>query len=120
MNLENVIVCAVCLVVIAIVGYFMYTKVTSQQQEMVKLAKRCEAIEMMFAKPPPLDDLQAMYRPKYNQGASNQDQGPCESAMCDLSPLQIEVNEEDLDNIANAELSKVMATEKPTPRKKSD
>ena len=65
MNLENIIVCAICLVAIAIVGYFMYTKVTAQNQEMFKLSKRCEAIEMMFARPPPPDDLQAMYRPKY-------------------------------------------------------
>ena len=27
-----------------LVGYFMYTKVTAQNQEMFKLSKRCEAI----------------------------------------------------------------------------
>ena len=36
MNLENIIVCAICLVAIAIVGYFMYTKVTAQNQEVVQ------------------------------------------------------------------------------------
>lgn len=131
MNLENIIVCAICLVAIAIVGYFMYTKVTAQHQEMLKLSKRCEAIEMLFARPPPPDDLQAMYRPKYTQRNTQNNaterqppvthphiydrpsprSPPCESAMCDLEPLQIDTNEDELDHIVNAELSKVIEEE---------
>lgn len=145
MNLENIIVCAICLVAIAIVGYFMYTKVTAQNQEMLKLSKRCEAIEMMFARPPPPDDLQAMYRPKYAperaahpsrnpQPHSHEQQPvyhqqrqpydrpsprspPCESAMCDLEPLQIDTNEDELDHIVNAELSKVIEEDKASPKR---
>jgi len=139
MNLENIIVCAICLVAIAIVGYFMYTKVTAQNQEMFKLSKRCEAIEMMFARPPPPDDLQAMYRPKYvaekpvsdhpqqphDQGSYEQPYDrpsprspPCESAMCDLEPLRIDTNEDELENIVNAELSKVIEEGKASPKRK--
>jgi hypothetical protein len=149
MNLENIIVCAICIMAIAIAGYFMYTKVTTQNQEMLKLSKRCEAIEMLFARPPPPDDLQAMYRPKYapehpasSSGNSNQPQTerqypmyeqhrqqpydrlqprspPCESAMCDLEPLHIETNEEELDHIVNAELNKVIEENKASPRRKT-
>ena len=128
MNLENIIVCAICLVAIAIVGYFMYTKVTAQNQEMLKLSKRCEAIEMMFARPPPPDDLQAMYRPKYAppqerrqvyEQRRQQPSPPCKSAMCDLEPLQIDTNEDELDHIVNAELSKVIEEDKASPKRKS-
>lgn len=146
MNLENIIVCAICLVAIAIVGYFMYTKVTAQNQEMHKLSKRCEAIEMMFARPPPPDDLQAMYRPKYAPGTTQRQDAPpqqderqhmyeqrrqqpydrpsprsppCESAMCDLEPLQIDTNEDELDHIVNAELSKVIEEDKASPKRKT-
>ena len=113
------------MVAIAIVGYFMYTKVSAQNQEMLKISKRCEAIESMFARPPPPDDLQAMYRPKYSQPRERAEQHerssayerpsprspPCESAMCDLEPLHIETNEDELDHIVNAELTKVIETE---------
>lgn len=140
MNLENIIVCAICLVAIAIVGYFMYTKMTAQNQEMLKLSKRCEAIEMLFARPPPPDDLHAMYRPKYTQPNEQHDKvhdhdihdkihdkvydrpsprsPPCESAMCDLEPLQIDTNEDELDHIVNAELSKVIEKEGRSPKNK--
>jgi hypothetical protein len=136
MNLENIIVCAICLVAIAIVGYFMYTKVTAQNQEMLKISKRCEAIEMLFARPPPPDDLQAMYRPKYaaerpapvnSQHQSQTERQydrpsprspPCESAMCDLEPLQIDTNEDELDYIVNAELNKVIE-ENASPKRKT-
>jgi hypothetical protein len=105
-------------VAIAIVGYFMYTKVSAQNQEMIELTKRCDAIEMLFARPPPPDDLQAMYRPKYpnqNQHVSP----PCKSAMCDLEPLQIDTNEAELDHIVDAELSKVIEEEaRSSPKRK--
>jgi hypothetical protein len=136
MNLENIIVCAICLVAIAIVGYFMYTKVTAQNQEMHKLSKRCEAIEMLFARPPPPDDLQAMYKPKYaperpafpRRHLVDEQQPydrpsprspPCESAMCDLEPLQIDANEDELDHIVNAELNKVIEENKTSPKRKT-
>lgn len=154
MNLENIIVCAICLVAIAVVGYFVYTKVTAQNQEMLKLTKRCEAIEMMFARPPPPDDLQAMYRPKYggqrnagraperptgqhpehtvpadrhlvvheHEGGYERPQPrspPCESAMCDLEPLRIDTNEDELDHIVNAELNKVIEEDKASPKRKT-
>lgn len=145
MNLENIIVCAICLVSIAIVGYFMYTKVTAQNQEMHKLSKRCEAIEMLFARPPPPDDLQAMYKPKYvpeRPAPPSQQQTerrhlvdeqhrqqpydrpsprspPCESAMCHLEPLQIDTNEDELDHIVNAELNKVIEENKTSPKRKT-
>jgi hypothetical protein len=143
MNLENIIVCAICLVAIAIVGYFMYTKVTAQNQEMFKLSKRCEAIEMMFARPPPPDDLKAMYRPKYTYRNTSETSTqhpdtdkhltvheheeraqprspPCESAMCDLEPLHIDTNEDELDHIVNAELNKVIIEEdKASPKRKT-
>ncbi len=148
MNLENIIVCAICLVAIAAVGYFMYTKVTTQNEEMLKLSKRCETIEMMFARPPPPDDLQAMYRSQRNAGRAPErpagqhvpardrhlvvhehERGgyerpqprspPCESAMCDLEPLQIETNEDELDHIVNAELNKVFEEDKASPKKSS-
>ena len=128
MNLENIIVCAICLVAIAIAGYFIYTKVTAQNQEMLKLSKRCEAIEMMFAKPPSSDELHAMYRPKYvsqrnapHPAVHEHEEGyerpqprshPCESAMCELEPLHIDTNEDELDNIVNAELNKVIEEDK--------
>jgi hypothetical protein len=131
MNLENIIVCAICLVAIAIVGYFMYTKVTAQNQEMLKISKRCEAIEMLFARPPPPDDLQAMYRPKYaaerpapSSGNSQTERPsprspPCESAMCDLEPLQIDTTEDELDYIVNAELNKVIEENNASPKRKT-
>jgi hypothetical protein len=105
---------------------------------MLKISKRCEAIEMLFARPPPPDDLQAMYRPKYqhpqNQNAPTERQPaphvydrpsprspPCESAMCDLEPLQIDTNEDELDHIVNAELSKVIEeeAERTSPKRKT-
>lgn len=133
MNLENIIVCAICLVAIATVGYFMYTKVSAQNQEMLKLSKRCEAIEMLFARPPPPDDIQALYKPKYASSSARPEQTrneqhpsvydrpsprspPCESAMCDLEPLRLDANEHELDHIVNAELSKI-ETEEKAPRK---
>lgn len=137
--------CAICLVAIAIVAYFMYTKVTNQNTEMLKLSKRCEAIEMLFARPPPPDDLQAMYRPRYGGQYGGQYGGhhntgrvdqpaqhreheggyerpqprspPCESAMCDLNPLHIDTNEDELNHIVNAELNKVI--EEDTKKKTS-
>jgi len=137
MNFENIIVCVICLVVIAIVSYFMYTKVTSQNQEMVKLSKRFETIEMLLARPPPPDDLHAMYKPKYTSGEIKQNKQnketpspmsqetpspmspPCESAMCDLEPLHIETNEDELDYIVNAELNKVIEKDnKASPKRK--
>jgi hypothetical protein len=132
MTFENIIVCVISLIAIAIVGYYMYTKVNAQNQEMLKLAKRCETIEMMFARPPPPDDLQAMYKPKYaHEGrprASDDERlheekrpqapPPCESAMCDLEPLHIETNENELDYIVKAELRNVIETENTSPKRK--
>lgn len=155
MNLENIIVCAICLVAIGVVGYFMYTKVTTQNEEMLKLSKRCETIEMMFARPPPPDDLQAMYRgqrtglapglapglppgraperpagqhvPAHRRLVVNEHEGgyerpqprssPCDS-MCDLKPLHIDANEDELDHIVNAELNKVFEEDKASPKRK--
>jgi hypothetical protein len=124
MNLENIIICVICLAAIAVSGYFLYSKVTIQNQELIKLSKRCEAIETLFARPPPQDDIQAMYIPKYNNmnrqpetshkshTVNPSPQSPlCESAMCDLEPLHIATNEEELDHIVNAELNKVIETE---------
>ena len=130
MNLENVIVCAICLVAIAVVGYFMYTKVTTQNEEMLKLSKRCDSIEMMFARPPPPDDLQAMYRGRAGQPVPARDRRltvhehegrprspPCESAMCDLEPLRIDTNEDELNHIVDAELNKVFGEGKASSKK---
>jgi hypothetical protein len=117
MNIENTIVCAICLVSIGIVSYFMYTKYTAQNEEMLKLAKRCEAIEMLFARPPPPDDLRAMYKPRYTHNIQRPlnvyeqpmpKSPPCESAMCDLEPLRVENNEEEIDEIVNEEINKVI------------
>jgi len=126
MNFENIIVCAICIVAIAITGYFMYTKVSAQNQEMLKLSKRFEAIEMLFTRPPPPDDLRAMYKPKYklderpvNEQPPHQlGSPPCESAMCDLEPLQIDTNEDELEHIVNAELSKVIEQERSSPKRR--
>lgn len=134
MNLENIIVCAICLVAIAIAGYFMYTNVKTQNEEMLKLSKRFEAIEIMLAKPPSPDELYAMYRGQRNAAPPQREHAqprdlhppvhehkeryerqqprPCDSAMCDLEPLHIDTNEDELDNIVNAELNKVIEEDK--------
>lgn len=127
--------CAICLVAISVVAYFMYTKVASQNSEMLKISKRCEAIEMLFAKPPSPEDLQSMYKPKYahDQKEEQTPQGishhtnlydkqpprspPCDSAMCDLEPLNIDTNEDDLDFIVNEEVNKI-EQEKASPKRK--
>jgi hypothetical protein len=100
MNLESVIVCAVCLIAIALVGYYMHSKVSTQNDEILKLTKRCEAMEMLLSGPPPPDDLHSMF-------TSKQQSKQCESSMCDLEPLRIEANDEELDNIVETELSKM-------------
>lgn len=112
MNSENIIICGICLAAIAIVGYLMYTKISDQNQEINSISKRFDAIEMMLARPPPPDDLHAMYSPP---SASNERRvtarspPPCESAMCNLEPLHIESNEEELNNIVDAELNNIVA-----------
>jgi hypothetical protein len=115
--------CTICIASIAVLGYFMYMKVSAQNQEMNKLSKRFEAIEMLFARPPPPDDLHDMYGTKYQHSSDHKtpilsQKSPCESAMCDLEPLRIDVNEDELENIVNAELSKVIEKEAATSPKR--
>lgn len=100
MNIENIIVCAICLAAIGVVAYYMYTKISDQNEELMKISKRCEEIEMLFTRPPPPDDLKELYNTSGHKPS-------CESAMCDLEPLNIDINEEELDSIVNEEVSKI-------------
>jgi len=60
MNLENIITVCVCLVAIAAAVWFLWNKLSVQQQKATIFQQRLEAIESMFTLPPPPDDLNRM------------------------------------------------------------
>jgi len=94
MNLENVVIIIVCLVATAVVGYYLYTKYTNQQVDLLKLSKRCEALELLFLNPPEIgEELTEIYDREPN----------CNSGLCDLTPPNI-INEQDLDQIIENEV----------------
>ncbi len=123
MNFENIIY-IISLITVGIVCYYMYTKITSQNNELIKLTKKFEAIELLLTKPPSHEEIQTMYQPNSNLNRSNplsplSPLSPqCESAMCDLEPLQINTNTDELDDIVNTEL-KVINKDKKNSTKKN-
>jgi hypothetical protein len=81
-NLETIVILGLCAAVVAVVIYYTYTKISSQNKELVKMEKRLERMEAMLTKPPSRDDLNELYR----EPTSSTSKCPT-GAMCDLEPI---------------------------------
>jgi cell division protein FtsL len=83
-NLETIVILGLCAAVAAVVIYYTYTKIYSQNKELVKMEKRLERMEAMLTKPPSRNDLNDLYR----DAPSTSKCSP--GAMCDLEPIDDE------------------------------
>jgi Na+-translocating ferredoxin:NAD+ oxidoreductase RnfG subunit len=83
-NLETIVILGLCAAVAAVVIYFTYTKISSQNKELAKMEKRLERMEAMLTKPPSRNDLNELYRD--TPSTSKCPPG----AMCDLEPIDDE------------------------------
>ena len=78
-NLETIVILGLCAAVVAVVIYYTYTKISSQNKELIKMEKRLERMEAMLTKPPSRDDLNELYRETTSKCPTG--------AMCDLEPI---------------------------------
>src|SRR5579864_214147 len=83
--IEHIIVAAVCVILIGIVGYFLYNKISTQQNIIDELVHRYRSIEAVIYRPPPRQELNSLFKP-------NATSSKCDSCM--IEPPQIQVDEE--------------------------
>jgi hypothetical protein len=81
---ETVVILGLCAAVVAVVIYYTYTKISSQNKELIKMEKRLERMEAMLTKPPSRSDLNELYR----ETPSTSKCPP--GALCDLEPIEDE------------------------------
>lgn len=108
-KLENIIPLIISIVLLGAVGYYLYNKINNQHSALVTLSRRCEALEMMFMRPPgaELDSVldEQNVRPQ-----------TCKDGRCTIEPILIDNNE--LDQILTDELSQLR--KKPTRKSKKN
>ena len=56
----GIIISCICLVLIAVCGYFLYTKIGTQQTTIEELVHRQLSIEGMLMRPPPRQEVQSL------------------------------------------------------------
>lgn len=119
MNIESIIVLGVCIVAIAAVSYYFYTKCQSQQTVIDGLLKKCDELEHRL-KPVPLhSELAAVYQRNRQPQQQSQQQSqqlnesfnpsePCGNSLCDLQAIVVPTTEHTIDDIAAEELNNVL------------
>lgn len=107
-KLETVLPVIISAILIGAVAYYFYTKITTQNNALVNLSKRCEMLEMTFMRPPGaeldsvLDDRNTKVR-------------TCKEGICTIEPILTDDNE--LDQILTDELSQLRKKPKQKPKK---
>jgi Chordopoxvirus A13L protein len=76
--IEHIIVVGICVVIIAIIGYYLYSKINTQQDTIDQLIKRYRSLEAVIYRPPPRTELTSLF----NQQSADPN---CESCM--ISPV---------------------------------
>jgi len=76
--IEHIIVVGICVVIIAIIGYYLYSKINTQQDTIDQLIKRYRSLEAVIYRPPPRTELTSLF----NQQSTDPN---CESCM--ISPI---------------------------------
>lgn len=109
MNNETMITIVLAIAVLA-VSYYFYRKIQSQEQTILTLSKKCEDLELMFKPIAPASDLKNIYKRNFEQ---NED---CTNGLCDLQPMNIEINKNQFENIATMELKNVKNRKKSSPK----
>jgi len=115
MNIENIIVLGVCVVAIAAVSYYFYTKFKSQQTTIDALIKKCDELEHRL-KPVPLhSELAAVYqRNRQRQDIpanSFNPSEPCGNSLCDLQPIAVPTTDATIEDIVDEEITNVLDNE---------
>jgi hypothetical protein len=97
MNLENMLMVGLCLAAVAALVWFLWNKLSSQQQETDSLRKRLEAIELAFTRPPPPDDLNAMLVPRQTYDSPDVNRRPERRTRLSPGEPGTKLRPEDLD-----------------------
>lgn len=107
--IEHVITTIICVAVIGIVGYYLYRKISFQQEKVEDLEKRYRAIETLFSRPRPSEEM-AYILSRNAATAKPPSQTNVEPACvaCDIEPIEQDPNE--LDRLAEEELSELVKT----------
>jgi|LakMenE18May11ns_1017448.scaffolds.fasta_scaffold9952435_3 hypothetical protein len=100
MNVENILIIAVCIILISVVGYFLWNKISNQNKIIEQLSKRIEDIELMFTNPPSQDELNSVFGYEKHQISNKhrfqkidheqEEEKECENGLCDLSPMVVD------------------------------
>ncbi|MGL4813983.1 MAG: hypothetical protein ACRC39_01760 [Enterobacter sp.] len=111
MNNETMITIVLAIAVLA-VSYYFYRKIQSQEQTILTLTKKCEDLELMFKPVAPASDLKNIYKRNFEQDEDEE----CINGLCDLQPMNIEINKNQFENIAMMELENVKNRKKSSPK----
>ncbi len=95
LELKTIIPIIVSIVIIAGVGYYLYSCIQHQTATMASVAQRCDALERMFMRPP-VAELESVFN-KPRQRAS------CRDGVCTLDPVI--TNEQEFNQIVSDEIS---------------
>ena len=93
---EQIIVVLVCLSVVGLVGYFLYSRISDQQTTIEMLMRRNQMIEAYLSRPSVRDEL--------NKIPASEQQ--CET--CDVAPID-DVTDVDIDKLVDEEVASTVS-----------
>jgi hypothetical protein len=82
MEYIGIIVGVVCVIALAVVGYFLYSRISTQQTTIEQLILRQRSMESAFFRPPPQQEINSLYSKRTtNDGCDD----------CVVKPFEIEI-----------------------------
>ena len=82
MEYIGIIVGVICVVGIAVAGYFLYSRMSSQQTTIDQLIARQRSMEAMIFRPPPRQELNSLY------AKENKSEEDCDD--CEVKPFELD------------------------------
>lgn len=103
---NETIINIVFIVAVSAILYYLYKKITTQQEIITHLSKKCDDLELLFKPVAPESDLNTIYNTHADE--SNE----CSNGLCDLQPMNIQTDNNQFEMIAMVELEKVKQKKK--------
>lgn len=90
----GIIVGVICILAVAVVGYFLYSRMNGHQITIEQMIHRQRSLEAALLRPPPRQEIKSLYK---------SDKEDCES--CVVKPFTETIPKDDQDLISNSNQS---------------